>query len=490
MAQPNLSAVSPSGTLTYTVTAGPINPCGPEGQLSYQQYTYSSFNYQNNGSNYPLTGGLVYYNSPGSSQGCPPSGIPSTPISLDASSYGAGCDITINSQEGGTYYTQTLTCPAPPVTGYVDPKYIVVGITYAPPGPSPNTWVKYTNSTYVGVTESLKNSFTHGSTQTVSLTSDTNIPGVFEGKITASQSTSNSQTTTSSSSVTTSVQVQSGEQTFGTGNYFAPVNNDYDIIWIWLNPVVIFSIGSSGPPVWNGYGFDMNDQSDLDVVGIPLGYLNGDFGPMPEQYLASTNRSWAANQIWPSGQGPALTTADFAQVASTDPFSQSSYGASNIGYAPPPSTPDNRFTLSQCNGQDGGLTSINYDQGSPNVSAGIYPCNLIYTNLTTQAQSISNTYSQTFSVDTSFSGSAFFTKFTLSLNNSNTLSWTTEAQASITNSTTSTASLSVQGPNCNNTPPSLTCNPEYDAGGNEPIQFNVYQDNMYGTFMFAPIHYY
>lgn len=487
MAQPNLSAVSPSGTLTYTVTAGPINPCGPEGQLSYQQYTYSSFSYQNNGSNYPLTGGLVYYNSPGSSQGCPPSGIPSLPISLDASSYGAGCDITINSQEGGTYYTQTLTCPAPGVQGYVDPKYLVIGITYAPPGPNTNTWVQYLNSTFVGVTETLSSSFYNGNTQTISFSAGGKIVGVLHGTNTTTQSTTNSQTSTKSSTITTSIQVQNGEKTPGTGNYFAPVDNDYDIIWIWLNPVALFTLNSSGPPTWNGYGFDMSDQSDLDVVGIPLGYLNGDFGSMPPQYLASTNRSWAANQMWPAGQGPALTSADFAQIASLDPFSNSSYGTNEIGYAPPPSTADNRFTMSLCNSE----TEAPYTQGSPNQpSAEDYTCQATYTNLSTQAQSLSTTFSQTFSVDTSFSASTFFADFSASLQNAYTLTWTTEAQTSITNSTSSFANVSIEGPPCDNTLPSYVCSPVYDANGNEPTEFNVYQDNMFGTFMFAPIHFY
>jgi hypothetical protein len=36
------------------------------------------------------------------------------------------------------------------ITGFVNPKYVVVGVTYAPPGPSSN--VTYTNSKLVGTT--------------------------------------------------------------------------------------------------------------------------------------------------------------------------------------------------------------------------------------------------------------------------------------------------------------------------------------------------
>ena len=55
-AQPSLNPVSPSGTLIYTLTSGPVSQCGPEGQLTYQEYTYSSLQYQNNGKNYSIPG--------------------------------------------------------------------------------------------------------------------------------------------------------------------------------------------------------------------------------------------------------------------------------------------------------------------------------------------------------------------------------------------------------------------------------------------------
>ncbi|MGC9292494.1 MAG: hypothetical protein ACP5EP_07180 [Acidobacteriaceae bacterium] len=115
------------------------------------------------------------------------------------------------------------------VTGYINPKYVVVGVTYAPPGPSPNTFVNYMNSTFVGTTTSFLSSFKSSNTLSISLSYSTGIPGVFGGKITATNSNTNSQTTTNSSSVTTSIQVDSGEQTYGTGDYFAPVDNDYDL---------------------------------------------------------------------------------------------------------------------------------------------------------------------------------------------------------------------------------------------------------------------
>jgi hypothetical protein len=254
----------------------------------------------------------------------------------------------------GRYYLEatgasgTVTAEA----GYVDPKYLVVGVTYAPPGPSPNTWVEYQNSTFVGTTESLSHSFSSSNTQSVSLTYGSSIPGFGSGTFKDTYSTTNSVTTKATSTVSSSINVQSGEKTFGTGSYFAPVDHDYDLIWVWLNPVAIFSIYAGTPlPVWNGYGYDTTDQNQMDIVPIALGYLNGDFGAIPPDTQTSFNRAWAADQMWPSGQGAALTSADLAQIASADPFSVSTYGPDYISYDPPsPSTSDYRFTVSLCTG--------------------------------------------------------------------------------------------------------------------------------------------
>jgi len=376
--------------------------------------------------------------------------------------------------------------------GYIDPKYMVVGVTYAPPGPSQNTFVLYQNSTFVGMTQSLSQSFMNGNMSTISLSYGFSIPLVANGKITTSSTTSASQTTKNTSTVTTSFQVQSGEETFGTGDYFAPVDHDYDQIWVWLNPALIFSVAPSVAPQWNGYGFDGTDQPGMDIVPIALGYLNGDFGAMPPDIQTSLNRTWAANQL-PAGQDPALTVADLDQIASFDPFSVSTYGPTVIGSAPPsPETSDHRFTLTLCSPPTGTAgSSFNYLQANPSTSANVYTCQLTYTNLSTQAREITKSFSDTYTVDLNFNGSGFFSSFSAEIKNSYTLAWTTDSQNSITTSTTSMGNLSVQGPPCNNVVQGQgPCVPVYDSSGNEPTQFDIYQDNMFGTFMFAPVHFY
>lgn len=84
----------------------------------------------------------------------------------------------------------------------------------------------------------------------------------------------------------------------------------------------------------------------------------------------------------------------------------------------------------------------------------------------------------------------FLAGFTLELTESNTLSWTNTAQQSITNSTTLKQAFQDQGPPCNNVVAYQgPCVPDYSASG-QPGEFFVYQDNVYGTFMFAPVGYY
>ncbi len=404
--------------------------------------------------------------------------------SLNAGTYEAYC-----SDGSGSSNTVHFTITALGYQGYVDPKYIVLGVTYAPPGPSASTFVNYQNSTFVGTTRSLSSSFESSNTKSVSITNGGGLPFVANGKITSTYASTASQTSKSTSTVTVSFQVNQGEKTGGTGSYFAPVDNDYDTIYVWLNPAAIFTVVDGNPvPVWNGYGVDTTDEAGMDIVAIQLGYLNGHFGAIPPDIQTSLNRAWAAKQVFGSGEGPALTSADLAQIASSDPFSVSTYGKSIIGYAPPAgTTSDDRFTLSACSSQ----SSFDYLQAAPSASAAVYTCTLTYTNLTTQAEDLSSSYQQTFSTDVSFSGTGFLVNFSADLKTSNTLTWTTDSQSSITASTTSTSSFSDQGPPCGNTTQGVgPCVPVYDSAGNQPTQFEVYQDNEFGTFMFAPVHYY
>lgn len=394
-------------------------------------------------------------------------------------------------------YPSLIACPAP-ISGYVNPKYQVVGVTYAPPGPSSSTYVQYLAGSIVGTSQTISQSFEQSNAVTATITGKAGTPASgTSGSISLQYSQMASQTVKNSSQITTNIQVQEGEKTSGTGNYFYPVDHDYDLIWIWLNPTVLLILYPAGSPGnsltgsvdWNGYGFDTHDQSDVDIVGVPLGYLNGDFGQMPPQYQNAFSRAWAAYQMFGPGQAAALTAADLLQIATADPFSTAGYGLNYITYTPPsPNTADGRFTLSACNGTSG----IPYTQSNPSGGAGTYTCTLTNTNTSMQTKDVTSSYSQTFSIDVS-AQYAFADSISIGgeLKDAYTLTWTTEDQTSTTDTTSTAASLSVQSPPCNNVVPGRgPCVPVYDVTFDQPTQFDVYQDNQYGTFMFAPVNYY
>ncbi len=406
------------------------------------------------------------------------------PFDIQVMLYGAaGCDYL----GGGGYVTFTGTY-APGVQGYINPKFVILGVTYAPPGPSSSTFVDYSNSNLVGTQTSLVNSFTNSNGYSVTLSGGAGIAKVINGTISSSISQTTTQKTTNSQTVALSVQVASGEKTQGTGSYFSPVDHDYDIIWVWLNPALVFTTNGD-QVVWNGYGFDASDENGMDVVGVQLGYLNGDFGAIPADIQTSLNRAWAASQTYATGHGPALDTRDLGIIAAADPFSASTYGETYIGYVPPtPDTSDNRYTISLCSQAN----SFGYTQAAPSTAANVYTCTVTYANMSQEAQSLTNSYQLSYStsVDLSANFLSFFSS-EIRYSSSQILTWENMASAQLTSSSTSTATLSVQGPPCNNVNPGVgPCVPVYDASGTEPTQFEVYQDNLYGTFMFAPVHFY
>jgi hypothetical protein len=416
---------------------------------------------------------------------------------LESGTLLAGFNSTIWSAVSGSL--PSLVGNPAPVQGYINPKYQVVGVTYAPPGPSSSTFVQYTSGSTVGTSQSISQSFMQSNSVSITLTAGSpSTEKVFTWSVALGYSQMASQTVRNTSSVSTSFQVQEGEKTSGTGNYFYPVDHDYDVIWIWLNPTVILTVyppGSAGSSLtgsvdWNGYGFDIHDQSDVDVIGIPLGYLNGDFGPIPPQFKPSLSRAWAATQTYAAGVSAALTTAELSQIASSDPFSASSYGLKFITFDPPsPNTADNRFAISACTGESG----IPYLQANPSASGEVYTCSLTNMNTSMQSQDITSSYSQSYSIDATAEGDLPLFDISLKgeVKDQYSLTWTTEDQTSTSYQTTTSAALSVQGPPCNNVVPGLgPCVPVYDASGGQPIEFYVYEDNLYGTFMFAPVNYY
>ena len=359
---------------------------------------------------------------------------------------------------------------APGIMGYFNPKYVVVGVTYAPPGSS--STVTYGGSTTVGNTTSTQSSFQSGLKVNVSVTKDISawlIIGGVAVKIANSESSDSTQTSNSSTTVTTSKTSGVTFQTSGTPNC-APVNHDYDTIWLWLNPLTIYSVNpSTGAVQWNGYGYDNHDPSGnggRDIFPVQVGYLNGDFqdDPSVDTVLA---RGWVTqyeNLTWPAGQGPGLTSADKANILAADPFTNPSY---SLPEPLPLTSPDLRFTEDPFN--PGGPNPVAYS-GDAGLTTN-------YNTATVNTESDSNgqtqSFQQQFGTDVQFSGGTWLAKMTVDIQTTDTLQWTYSWLDTLTTSQTYTDTLSVKEPTgCVN----------YTG----PAQFLVYQDNHYGTYMFYP----
>lgn len=454
--------------------------CGFEGQSQYTEWTYSNFNWVATGSTaqQPLTGSPQDYNSPGGN--CPPNGPQPSMLQLGGTISSSGNAYTIDfypSLNGSGSATVNEVGAA----GYINPKYVIVGVTYAPPGPQ--SYISYSGTTAVGNTTTISSSFSAGVGFSVSVKASINAWGTG-GAITGSESTNYTQQSNTSNTTTIIKSTSVTHQTTGTGSAFSPVNSDYDIIWLWLNPVVLLTYtpaNGSGPAsmIWNGYGYDPSDPSgryQMDIYPVAVGWLNGHFGDDPS-IDAVLARSWVSSQTWATGEGPGLTSADKANIIAADPLTNPNYTQLEQH---PYTTSDGRFTLMDT--PTGTPNPIPYVIASPGNGAGITTAyDVTQTDNQSQAQGASNSFNQAFGLQETFGGTLFGTGITTTLNQSQILTWKSSYLNTLTTTTTLNKGLSVTGPPCPAPYPG-PCNPSYSGPG----QFLVYQDNLYGTFVFYP----
>jgi hypothetical protein len=140
---------------------------------------------------------------------------------------------------GSTYeVTITITVAAtynPPLSGYINPKYVVVGVVYAPPGPSSS--VTYANTTSVGSTTTIMHSFQSDVGFSVSISATFGIPAaqaIMPGgpgvKLTYTQSSDYTQG--SSTSTTNTVSKASGLSYVTAGAPTPPRRQWYQVTMI------------------------------------------------------------------------------------------------------------------------------------------------------------------------------------------------------------------------------------------------------------------
>jgi hypothetical protein len=477
-----IAAVSPLSwaQLTYTTTLGYLG-C-PSNSETPNLHTFSNWVYKDSsGVNHSFVGSD--YDEYFGKYGAPPKSCGAEVFtSLDAFS------------TDGLYYL-TATGSSGTVTallnGIINPKYVVVGVTYAPPGSS--STVAYTGLTSVGSTTTLMNSFQSDTGFSVSVSTSVGIQAgqIINGgyKLVTTESTNYTQGSSSSTTNTISKSSSISYVTAGTPT-FSPVTSDNDFIWIWINPEIVVSyLPQNGSTPANvhliGYAFDPTDPvsgepppsgsyiAGPDIVEVQVGCLDGHIA-CPSTLVINNGvvtsgtlaRSWAANEYsWPAGEGPGLTTADIAQILTFDPFVPSnSYTLLN---SLPSTTSDGRFTK-----EPFPPNPVEYPVGAATET---------YSTVQTDTQSVasgtSNSVKQAFGVSESFGGGfADLWDSTVTLTESQTLTWTYSWLNTLTTTTTLTNALSVKSP------------PDPPPTYNGPTEFIAYQDNIFGTFAFVPVN--
>lgn len=478
------------GSLTYTVSSDTEFCVGNKGfQAQFTSWSFSGFQYTTSqGTTQSINGFTTFVQGLARAQG----DCPATSAGRTITFNGSGYTIVITPAAG--FVNATITVP-----GYINPKYVVVGVIYAPPGSK--SFVDYTNTNLISNTSTVTNTFLNSTTKTIKVTTPGGLFGFLGGTQTTTQSTTLTQQSQNSSSVTSSFANTQGLKVFGPGpsnncgptaGDFIGVDHDCDLIEVWLNPVMLFTLtndgGNSTDVQWNGYGFSSLDSTaPIHIVDILVGCLNGDIAASDSRCapsLGEFQRTWAANENWPAGQGPGLTQTDLNNILAADPWGQCKPN-SPIGASACPTFSVNsgafvllppQFTISDQH-------NVLYTQSSPQTTFMITT-----TNSTTQGQQSQTSFSQTFGVENAFTGSNFLKGFGANVSVSQTLTSTYAVNHQTTVSNTFAGQAMIIGPACNGNP----CNPPYPPNPalfGTGTEFVIFVDQFFGTFVFVPSSY-
>jgi hypothetical protein len=440
------------GTLTATVTDQAGNCYG--GHVDAYLFNNFKFSYSFTSpqgtrinESVALPGSTTYVVGPGGS-GCPTNGAqPSYGIPLTDSAGFYRMLFTPTSSDTGTAQMESFNI------GTVNPSYVVLSVIYAPPGSGTTqnqSYVDYTNTTEVGTDTSLSNSFSQSNEFSVSGVASGQSFGLT-GSETQEEDTSSSIAINQTSSVSDKYPGLYPAMTAG-------LNHDNDIILLWLNASMDCEAEQSWTPsshyqTWptqtNCILYDTTgtpgdpDDPLMDVVQLPVGWLNGDF----------TMETDVQNILANHG----VTSAYYQDILNADPYASCKASTScvqNIG------ANATRFTLAS-----GAGAAFPFED---NGTQTLYTVN--YSSTKTQGQGASDTHSVSFSVG---GGGAFLGILDTTLKNQNTLTWTNKWSETTTKMVGQTAAINIAEPSPSN---------GYDG----PSQFEVYQDNVYGTFMCYP----
>ena len=296
-----------------------------------------------------------------------------------------------------------------------------------------------------------------------------------QGTVTATSSTEYVIGTNDSSTVTINKTKQLSDKTSGPVDAFVGVDHDYDVIWLWLNPVLPMQADPNVPHslIWNGYGFDATDQPEMDIFPVFVGWLNGDI-PVPPDAAAVLARTWAGpGQTWNPGEGPGLTGpgtgTDFATIEQADPFWQCTPNPANC-----PATVDAaRYTLTA-------NQNLVYEQAAVGGQPISQTYTQTYSNMDAEATGTSTEFSQSFGLEEKFSLNLFVTTLDTDMKQSRKFDWKNSKLVTLTNQTQSQATATITGPTCTVPNGANSAPSRYDGR-----RVHLYQDTNTGLSCFS-----
>lgn len=434
------------GTLTYDMTYA-SGACGQNG--SYTEYQYNNLTYVDpNGRSWSLGGGGTYYSSTLSEQqGCPPSGP--EPSSITYGDQGDGWQITWYPGAGGA---------SAGIEQYANltPKFQVLSLFYAPPGHA--SYVDYENITTVGTSVSLSQSFSESYGVTVKssgIVSSSSAANTFSQEQDSSSSVDLSKTTGWTFEI--KGPQPKGSQTDDQMDALG-LDHDYDLFMVWLDPALSFEESAGGGSVWGGYQVNpANSTGDIEYVLLSPGMMKSSSFPSD---LKNSENAWYDPDLYSDLQrswdttmsSPALTSADYNAILAQDPFAQDPH-ATTVSATPTRYTRVSNFDISYQTSQ----TAEKYTLAIQATSSQGQGASISFST----SHGWANTYSSAENV------------LEESMKNTATLTMEDKWSSTITQKVGQSATASITGP---------TANSKYSG----PNRFLLYQDNIYGTFMFYP----
>lgn len=336
-----------------------------------------------------------------------------------------------------------------PPSGYLLPKYQVVGIDFAPPGANSN--VNYGKSTMRGTSTSISSSWGSNRSVTASISSSATLFGILKVGSSVSSTSAYGQTRDRTNTIAIGTTGTATDVIPGPLSSADGISHDYDVIWVWLNPAVKLTLKDQTNISWDGYAYNREDDANqMEVVPIYVIQLKNP-SLIPPGLAARLARTWDT-----SGVG-GLNADDYAAILRVNPFVE------NPSYDPN-TDPNRRFDIQ--NSQ-----TFNYTPPPP----GGQPITQTYT-LTSQAtssagQGASHSNSVATTTDSSVGISIPVFSASLGLKTSSTYTYTDNWSSSINSGSGQSASLSITGP---------AASDNYTG----PTTIQVWRDNIYGSFMF------